>query len=90
MVEAKWTPSGFALMQENVKITLKVIPGSKKNQWCEENGFVKVYLAAPAVDGKANAALIKFTADHFDIKQRQIEIIRGLKSRHKVINICGL
>lgn len=74
-----------------MKISLKVVPGSKRNQWREEeSGSVKVYLSAPAVDGKANVALIKFTAAHFQVRENQVEIIRGLKSRHKIINISGL
>ena len=73
-----------------MRISLKVMPSAKKNQWVDEDGLIKVYLNAPAVDGKANAALIKFLARHFDIKSSQIEIIKGLKTRQKVINIEGI
>ena len=73
-----------------LKIVMKVIPGAKKDQWVEQNGGVKVYLSAPAVDGKANQALVKFLAQHFKVKSQQVEIIQGLKSRHKIINILGI
>ena len=66
------------------------MPSAKQNRWVEEKGLIKVYLSAPAVDGKANAALVKFLAQHFGVKPSQIEIIKGLKTRQKVINIEGI
>ena len=73
-----------------MRFSLKVIPSSRRNQWVKENGLIKVYLNAPAVDGKANASLVKFLAEHFDVKSSQIEIIKGLKTRQKIINIEGI
>ncbi len=73
-----------------MKITVKVTPGSKKNEFKQEGDLVKVYLTAPPVDGKANAALIKFLAKHFSVKPSAIEILKGLKSRHKIVNIDGI
>ena len=69
---------------------IKVVPGAKKNLFKCEDGRVKVYLTAPAVDGKANEALVVFLAEHYGVRRSQIEIIKGLKSRHKVINIKSL
>lgn len=73
-----------------MKISLKVIPGAKKDALSEEDGTIKVHLRAPAVDGKANEALIKFLAGHYGVKTSRIEIIKGLKSRHKIINIVEI
>ena len=70
-----------------MRIELKVMPGARRNQWVQEGEGIKVYLTAPAVDGKANAALITFLSKHFKVKSSRIEIIKGLKSRHKIINI---
>ncbi len=72
-----------------MKISLKVIPGAKKDLWKEESGQIKVYLTAPAVDNKANIALIKFLADHFKVKPSAVEILLGLKSRQKVVLIIS-
>ena len=71
-------------------LNIKVIPGAKRNLYKEEDGAIKVYLNAPPVDGKANEALVDVLAEHFDIRPSQIEIIKGLKSRYKVINIHSL
>lgn len=68
-------------------LNVKVIPGARKNIVHEVEGGIKVHLTAPPVDGKANEALADFLAEHYGVRSSRIEIIKGLKSRHKVINI---
>ncbi|MFP4472477.1 MAG: DUF167 domain-containing protein [Candidatus Omnitrophota bacterium] len=68
-------------------IEVKVIPGAKQDAWKEGESGPRVYLKAPAVDGKANKALIVFLADRFGVRKRQVAIIRGLKSRIKSLTI---
>jgi len=71
-------------------LAVKVIPGAKRNLFKEENGQVKVYLTTPPVDGKANDALGRFLAEHYGVRPSSVEIIKGLKSRHKMIKIIGI
>jgi uncharacterized protein YggU (UPF0235/DUF167 family) len=59
---------------------LKVIPQAKRDLIIREGHIWKVYLTEPAVDGKANRALIRFLADYFNLRKSQIEITKGLKS----------
>lgn len=66
---------------------VKVIPQAKKNSIKQEAGLWKVYLTAPALEGKANAALVESLAEHFCVKKSRIQIIKGLKSRKKTIMI---
>lgn len=73
-----------------MKINVKVIPSAKKNDLKQENELYKVYLTAPAVDGKANTALIKFLAVYFKVRPSSIEILKGLKTRHKIVNIVEI
>ena len=68
-------------------IEAKIIPGAKKNFIKTEGGILKIYLTAPAVDGKANQALVDFLHDHYHVRKSQIQIIKGLKSRKKTISI---
>ncbi len=63
------------------------MPGAKKDLYMEDGGRIKVYLTAPPLDGRANDALIRFLASHFGVRHGAIEIIKGLKSRNKVIKI---
>ena len=71
------------------KLNIKVIPNAKHNKLVEEPGRMKAYLTAPAVEGKANEALIEFLAEHFKTKKSKISIIKGLKSRKKIVEIEG-
>jgi len=70
-----------------MKMNVKVIANAKQNKLIEEAGRVKVYLTAPAVEGKANEALIELLAEHFNVKKNRISIVKGLKSREKTLEI---
>jgi hypothetical protein len=49
---------------------------------------VKIRLAAPAVDGKANAALRAFLADAFGVPLRCVTLVRGETGRDKTVRIA--
>lgn len=68
-------------------INVRVIPNAKKNNVSEEEGKLKVHVNAPAVDDKANKALVKILAKYFGIKKNDVRITRGAKSREKVVEI---
>jgi hypothetical protein len=68
-------------------IEIKVVPGAKKNFLKQEGAGMKVYLTAPPLEGRANEALIDFLAEYYGVRRSKIGIIKGLKSRNKVINI---
>jgi uncharacterized protein (TIGR00251 family) len=69
----------------------RVVPNAKQNRVIGEHGAViKIKLRAPAVEGKANAALRSFLAEELKIAERQIVLEHGHKSRDKVIHIEGL
>jgi hypothetical protein len=70
-------------------IQVKVFPNAKHPFVKNETGVYKVYVTAPAVDGKANKALIKILSEHFQTKKSRILITKGLKSRIKTITILG-
>jgi len=56
----------------------------------ERGAAIKIKLRAPAVEGKANAALRPFLAQELKISERSILLERGQKSREKIIHIEGL
>ena len=71
-------------------LDLHVQPGAKKSEFAgEHGGRMKLRLAAPAVEGKANEALVDFLADYFDVPKRNVRIAAGLKSRQKRVIIEG-
>ncbi len=71
-----------------MKIDIKVVTKAKKNMIKqEESGRYKVYVNAPAIDGKANKAVIGILAEFFGVSKSEIEIVRGVYSREKVVII---
>ena len=72
-----------------MKILIKVVPRAKRNLVKNENDQWKVYVCAPAREGKANAAVINVLAEHFRLKRSKIEVTKGLHSRIKEITIKG-
>ncbi len=73
-----------------VMLTLHVQPGAKRSEITGLHGeALKLRLAAPPIDGRANEALIKYIAGLFEVPQRQVELKQGGQSRHKVLAIIG-
>lgn len=54
------------------------------------DGCVKIRLAAPPVDGAANAALIEFVADQLRVAKSRVRITAGLTGRRKTIEVDGV
>ncbi len=68
-----------------------VVPNAKENEVVGRHGVaIKVKLRAPAVEGKANAALRSFLAEELNISESRITLASGQKSREKLIRIDGL
>lgn len=73
-----------------VTLTLHVQPGAKRSEIAGLHGeALKVRLAAPPIEGRANEVLLKFMAALFDVPLRQVELKQGGQSRHKVVTITG-
>jgi len=71
----------------SLTLKVRVVPQAKKNALKPEKDRLKVYLTAPALEGKANQALIAFLAQAYNVKKNRICITRGLKSRDKIVQI---
>ena len=78
------------------RLALRVQPGAKANEivgWMadvHDGEVLKIRLRAPAVEGKANAALIEYLAEILGLRARQITLERGDKSREKVVQVDGM
>lgn len=69
-------------------LTLHVQPGAAGTGVAGRHGAaLKVRVASPPVDGKANAALLSFLADAFGVPLRAVSLLRGETSRRKVVRI---
>ena len=70
-----------------MQINVKVITRSSKNRILKEENSLKVYLTIIPEKGKANELLIKLLSDYFEISKSQIKIIKGEKSKNKIIEL---
>ncbi len=69
-------------------LQVKVKPAAKKTCFkAVKNHRLHVNIAAPAVGGAANQALIKFLSDEFYIKKQYVTIVMGDHAREKIIAI---
>lgn len=72
-------------------LELHVQPGASRSEFAGRHGErIKIRLAARAVEGKANEALIEFLAGYFKVPKRNVRIEAGLKSRQKRVVIEGV
>ena len=73
-------------------ITVHISPGSRKNEIVGINpdGSIRIKIAAPPIDGKANAELICFLGKLLNMPLTRIQLIHGEKSKHKFMKISGL
>ena len=71
-------------------LTLHIQPGAKTSEVAGPHGdALKIRLAAPPVDGKANAALVEFVANRLCLPKSAVTLKSGQTSRRKVLEVCG-
>ncbi len=71
-------------------LTLHVQPGASRSEVAGVHGdALKLRLAAPAIDGRANAALVRYLDDVFGVPMRNVAIERGETSRRKTVRITA-
>ncbi len=74
----------------SVVLTLHIQPGAKKTEITGLHGeALKIRLAAPPVDGKANAALIAFLAKACGVSKSAVELVSGDTCRAKRVRVTG-
>ena len=71
-----------------VVLELHVQPGAKRTEFAGKHGErIKVRLAAPAHEGRANEALVEFLAEYYRVPRRNVTIASGERSRAKRVVI---
>ncbi len=77
-------------MQKQAILDITVSPKSSKQEIrVSEDGSIRVYLNAPPVEGKANAACVELFAKTLRMAKSKISIEKGEKGRKKRIQIDG-
>ncbi len=77
---------------EGALLTLRVSPGAKKSSVEGAYGrhALKLKIAAPPVDGKANAETERFLAKLLGVSRSEVSVERGTASRDKVVLLRGV
>jgi uncharacterized protein (TIGR00251 family) len=74
----------------SITLTIHAQPGAKKTAVAGVHGAaLKIRLAAPAVEGRANDALVAFLAASFGVPRRNVTLVRGETGRRKTLRIAS-
>ena len=76
----------------DLTLVLQVQPGAASSAWAGTYGgtALRLRLAAPAVDGRANRACVAFLATSLGVPKSRVTILRGEHARRKVVRIAGV
>lgn len=78
-------------MCNRVRISVYVQPRASKTAIVGmHDGAIKIRLAAPPVDGAANAALIEFIAKKVGVPRSRVRLVSGASARRKIVEIEGV
>jgi uncharacterized protein (TIGR00251 family) len=73
-----------------VSLTVHIQPSARRNEIVGLQGeALKIKVAAPPVDNKANAALIDFLSETLGLPKSAIAIRHGATSRRKLVQLAG-
>lgn len=73
------------------RLRVRVVPNAKRSEVVGRHGdALKVKIAAPALEGRANEELVEFLSDALGVARREVTLVNGEKSRDKLIAIASL
>ena len=73
------------------ELRVRVQPRARRSELAGmREGSLVVRVAAPPVDGKANAALCAFLAKQLGVPKSRVSVVRGLTAREKVVRVEGV
>lgn len=74
---------------DGVLLQLSVVPNAKRTEVDGlHDGALRVRLAAPPIDGRANDALVAWLAKSLGVPRRDVQVLRGESSRRKQVVIA--
>jgi uncharacterized protein (TIGR00251 family) len=84
------SPSYLRIQSDGILLAIKVQPRASVNEIGTPLGEeLRIKVTAPPVDAAANEALLDLLASKLDSPRRRVELIRGQKSRHKLVKLYG-
>lgn len=78
-------------MTQTGQLVVHVVPRAKATEVVGRYGdAIRIRLAAPPVDGAANAELVRFLAERLDVPRSAVSIVRGVAARRKTVRVEGV
>jgi len=76
----------LAVPEKNIRLSVKVQPNARQQEIQKINeGEYRIHVLSPPAEGKANKEVIDVIASHFHLPRSRVKIIRGKKSRKKIV-----
>jgi uncharacterized protein (TIGR00251 family) len=73
------------------RLVVHVVPRARRSTVAGRHGdAIKIKLAAPPVDGAANAELIRFVAVQLGVPRSAVTILNGAAARRKTLAVRGV
>jgi len=83
-------PPWYVINGDCITLTLHIQPGAKQTTVAGLHGdALKIRLAAPPIEGRANEVLLRFIAEIFEVPLRNVTLKQGEQSRHKRVAVKG-
>jgi uncharacterized protein (TIGR00251 family) len=78
--------------ERGAALTIRVTPRARKTEIAGvlDDGTVRVRVAAPPVEGKANKALIAYLSKVLGVRKNKVEIVAGEKGLDKIISVLEM
>jgi uncharacterized protein len=85
-------PNFLRVQSDGVLLSVKLQPRAAANEIVPHHGVgdeLRIRVTAPPVDAAANEALVRLLVERLDCARSSVELVRGHKSRHKVVRLHG-
>lgn len=83
-------PSWLRIDTDQINLLVHVQPGAKRTRLAGEHGErLKIAVAAPPLDGRANAAVVALLAERLGLPKSALRVAAGEHSRDKRVAVLG-
>ncbi len=85
-------PNFLRVQPDGVLLSVKLQSRASANEIVPHGGIgdeLRIRVSAPPVDAAANDALIRLLAERLNCARGRVELVRGHKSRHKIVKLHG-
>ena len=83
----------YSLLKDGVRLAVRLTPRASRSGVdgiaADGRPALQVRLAAPPVDGLANAALVALLAEALDLRKADVRLRSGHRSRLKIVDLTG-